>query len=514
MTADVAQQESKRAWRSGIRKKAPQVAGRQLRCPEEAFERNLKARLNEYETTAEGRDRMNRCMAELQEAVKTLGSEWCVSSFGSAANGFVTKASDLDVTCYEEPQDDRSQDDRKCQELKQSAGILGERLAPLLRKHPQFTVGEEILSARIPILKLCFEGCLEVDLSCNNTGPLHNTRLLKAYAGLDDRVRQLGVIVKLWAKENHVCGAFQSYLSSYSLTLMVLYFMQVHPKVRLPMLPVATFRYGSEADAEQRIQAARAAFKCSLSLGELLVRFFQFYSQEFYWGSEVVSVRLGSRLDVGQPFFSQLKARNTNRLHVEDPVDLTRNLNCVLGESQEMRLQTLIEEAFACLNEGKTLPMGYPSEEKGMGCRQDELDPKTRTASTLSTVPPDSGASSTDEVVADGEQTELEEATDGMNQSQSNSMHMARGLEALLLGKTLLHGSVKNPEIVATPSQTKKHVLLELLQGSQGLKNEPQAFQQSQGGSWTSSTRPRHMSKASQSIAAKVALVCTRSAAS
>jgi DNA polymerase sigma len=278
------------------------------------------------------------------------------------------------------------------------------------------------------------------------------------------------------------------------------------------MLPVAIFGDGSEADAQQRVRAARAAFKCSLGLGELLVTFFQFYSQEFYWGSEVVSVRLGSRLDVGQPFFRQLKARRMNRLHVEDPVDLTRNLNCVLGEAQEMQLRTLMEEAFAPrLTMGKELSVGYPS--KQAGPQHNKFETKGRTVSSVSTAA-DSGASSTDEAVDGEEEKEPLETGDGTDQYQSIPQHTAIELEKLLLGETVLQGSAKHAEIDASPSPTKKHALLKLLHGSQDLKGEPQAPQQAQGGSWTVSTRPRQMSQASQSIAAKVAAACKQRTAS
>lgn len=507
MTPGVAQQPSGREskHKRGCNRKSAQLAtGRQPRYPRQAFENDLKARLDEYKTTDEGKDRVLRCVAELEEAVKTLGPKWRVKPFGSAANGFATRLSDLDVTCYDEPQDGSPHGEGASLESKEPAGILGKQLAPLLRKHRQFAVREEILCARIPILKLSFEGCLEVDLSCNNTDPLHNTRLLKAYADLDDRVRQLGIIVKLWAKANHVCGAFQSHLSSYSLTLMCLYFMQVHPKVRLPMLPVAVFGHGSEADAQDRCQAAYDAFKCSLSLGELFVRFLQFYSQEFYWGSEVVSLRLGSRLDVKEPFFSQLKARSADRLHVEDPVDLTRNLNCVLGESQEMRLRKALEEAHVCLTIGKALPMGYPSERNGVCSQQDKIDTKGQTASSISTV-----ASSTEEGgVADRD--DMEEVADGADQSQRKPVHVAIELEALLLGDRALQDSARRPDMVAAPLQAEKHALLELLHGSRGLQDKPEASQRARGESQTASTWPRQMSKASQSIAAKVAAACSQ----
>ncbi|CAK9009021.1 Terminal uridylyltransferase 7 (TUTase 7) (Zinc finger CCHC domain-containing protein 6) [Durusdinium trenchii] len=198
----------------------------------------LLQELNEYEMTDKVRQRMSRCIEALEAEGKW--TKW-QSLFAWAGTGVLAllaalrtalgrrrldadrsnEFSDLDATCYElkETQDEE-------EEQKQPAEILSERLAPLLREHPEFTMAQEVLHARVPILKLCFEGELEVDLSCHNTLPLQNTKLLKAYSSLDERIRDLVITVKLWAKANGVCGASQSHLSSYALTLMAIYFMQ------------------------------------------------------------------------------------------------------------------------------------------------------------------------------------------------------------------------------------------------------------------------------------------------
>jgi len=302
------------------------------------------------------RQRMSRCIEALEAVALRLGRNWRVSPFGSAANGFGTKFSDLDATCYElkETQDEE-------EEQKQPAEILSERLAPLLREHPEFTMAQEVLHARVPILKLCFEGELEVDLSCHNTLPLQNTKLLKAYSSLDERIRDLVITVKLWAKANGVCGASQSHLSSYALTLMAIYFMQVHPKIRLVMLPVAVFKEDGNADeAEQKVEAARGWWTCSLSLGQMVLRFFQFYSQEFDWGREVVTVRIGQRRSTNDSVLIKLKGRNCQRLHVEDPVDESRNLNCVLGEMQENHLMRTIQDTYLRLQKQHSVRFGLP----------------------------------------------------------------------------------------------------------------------------------------------------------
>jgi len=299
--------------------------------------------------TQEVRERMNRCVEALKEVVLNLGPNWRVSPFGSAANGFGTKFSDLDATCYELPPTNNNE---KEHEQQPAAEILSGKLAPLLREHPEFTMAQEVLHARVPILKLCFEGKLEVDLSCHNTAPLHNTKLLKAYSVLDDNVRDLVIAVKIWAKDLGVCGASRSHLSSYALTLMAIYFLQVHPKILMPMLPVQAFKEDSDDEiGAQKVQAARSSWRCTLNLGQLYLRFFQFYTEVFTWGSEVCSVRLAQRRDASEIHLQKLKGRHHQRLHVEDPVDETRNLNCVLGEMQELQLREAIQETYGSIRD-------------------------------------------------------------------------------------------------------------------------------------------------------------------
>eukprot|EP00931_Biecheleriopsis_adriatica_P046562 TRINITY_DN26758_c0_g2_i1.p1 TRINITY_DN26758_c0_g2~~TRINITY_DN26758_c0_g2_i1.p1 ORF type:complete len:700 (+),score=143.17 TRINITY_DN26758_c0_g2_i1:280-2100(+) len=311
------------------------------------------SRLEESKPSEEDNARIERCLEALRAVIAQLGDRWRVSPFGSAANGFLTKGSDLDVTCHEvldTPED----------ENQTAVEILNKRLTPYFEEREGFAVCEMVVHARIPILKLRFEDCLEVDLSCNNTKPIHNTRLLKAYASIDSRVRDVGIAVKIWAKAAGVCGASSSHLSSYTWMLMVVYFMQVDPKVELPRLPVQAFE---NDDGEECLEAIRASWpkQCSLSVGQLLLRFFQFYNQDFYWGSEVVSLRYGSRLDVREPFFDSLKGRHHPRLHVEDPCDPARNLNCVLGEVQEFEMYAALQAAWQQMQQGLA-PEGLHSE--------------------------------------------------------------------------------------------------------------------------------------------------------
>lgn len=56
-------------------------------------------------------------------------------------------------------------------------------------------------AAKVPIVKY-WDPVLQLhaDLNVNNTLALQNTRMIKAYVQLDDRVRPLAKIVKYWTK--------------------------------------------------------------------------------------------------------------------------------------------------------------------------------------------------------------------------------------------------------------------------------------------------------------------------
>lgn len=118
-----------------------------------------------------------------------------------------------------------------------------------------------LIQAKVPILR--FRDCadqIEVDLNYNNSVGIRNTHLLYCYSkckwswcqgvlslalvgyllllfAVDWRVRPLVLVVKLWAKYHDINNAKNMTISSYSLALMVIHFLQcgVSPNV-LPCL--------------------------------------------------------------------------------------------------------------------------------------------------------------------------------------------------------------------------------------------------------------------------------------
>jgi len=294
--------------------------------------------LNQSEPSEEERKVIQACLETLEALVLGLGDTWQIHAFGSAANGFSSTQSDLDVTCFQQGvglQDSMS----AIQELKT-------KLAPLIRQEPRLQIIEEVWNARIPILKLRFDTTLDVDLSCHNLDALQNTLFLKAYSNLHVCVKKLVLCVKHWAKREKICGSQKRHLSTYALTLMVIFFMQVHHNWMLPCLP--TYSFGPDW-VHDDIKQITWPIPSPVQLTRLLYDFFCFYASDFLWSEEVVSVRLGRRAFSREMDFVKLTGVMAPRLNIEDPFLLDRNLNCTLGLEQENQLKASIQSTFNAL---------------------------------------------------------------------------------------------------------------------------------------------------------------------
>eukprot|EP00929_Paragymnodinium_shiwhaense_P117244 TRINITY_DN8760_c0_g2_i1.p1 TRINITY_DN8760_c0_g2~~TRINITY_DN8760_c0_g2_i1.p1 ORF type:complete len:903 (-),score=167.08 TRINITY_DN8760_c0_g2_i1:107-2815(-) len=313
-----------------------------------SFAADLGERLRETAPSVDEVDRVNRCLQELNGILIKSCPTWTAVPFGSQATGIALSRSDLDVACLNaDGKDSRDWEDAR------SVHLFLRNLRELLQTTTNFQVAEAVFSARVPILRIRFEDELDVDLSCRNSQPLRNTRLLRAYANSKcGAIRDLCRTIKLWAKAAKVTGACQRHLSTYAFSLMAIYFMQVDPEVQLPCLSVGAFEWGSPSLGD---------WSCPLPLHVLVARFFRFYEEQFAWGVEVVSVRLGRRQKAESRHFSHLSHRAAVRVHVEDPFQLERNLHDVLGEQQEQRLRAAFSAALHVVLAGNT-PQGLGAE--------------------------------------------------------------------------------------------------------------------------------------------------------
>jgi DNA polymerase sigma len=67
-----------------------------------------------------------------------------------------------------------------------------------------------IAAAKVPIVKMWDpELKLAADMNVNNTLALENTRMIKTYVEIDDRVRPLAMTIKHWTKQRILNDAGQ-----------------------------------------------------------------------------------------------------------------------------------------------------------------------------------------------------------------------------------------------------------------------------------------------------------------
>jgi DNA polymerase sigma len=223
--------------------------------------------------------------------------------FGSSANGFAEGGSDVDITIQvSEAMVERFGTLPKNELVKAIFNRV--RDVALSGKDPRVSFIGTVQSARIPIVKISVSN-IQCDLSINNFLPVFNTRLLASYAQIDERVVKLVHSLKKWARKHHVHGATTGHLSTYSFTLMAIFFMQVKgvypslqalatdPKVHEDSDTGATYNVAFALPGDE---AVREKMRQRQDKSVSLIDFLHFYADEFRWGSDVVSVRLG-RLD-------------------------------------------------------------------------------------------------------------------------------------------------------------------------------------------------------------------------
>lgn len=204
--------------------------------------------------------------------------------------------------------------------------------------------------AKVPIVKI-WDPELKVacDMNVNNTLALENTRMIRTYVDVDERVRPLAMIVKHWTKRRVlndagmliffiltskvgcllIFPALGGTLSSYTWICLIINFLQTREP---PIVPSLQRR---PHDDQRTADGAVSAFDANLdgligfgarnksTLGELLFQFFRYYGHEIDWETSVISVREGKVISKKDKGWHLLQ---NNRLCVEEPFNTSRNL--------------------------------------------------------------------------------------------------------------------------------------------------------------------------------------------
>ncbi|MQL74249.1 hypothetical protein Taro_006591, partial [Colocasia esculenta] len=317
----------------------------------------------------------------LQSLEKLVIKEWPNARlylYGSCANSFGVSNSDIDI-CLAIDEND----------INKSEVLL--KLADVLQSDNLQNV-QALTRARVPIVKLMdpLTG-LSCDICINNILAVVNTKLLRDYAKIDVRLRQLAFIVKHWAKKRGVNDTYQGTLSSYAYVLMCIHFLQLRSPAILPCLQVRLVPSmlsqllgfsvsGSDVDDDDDIEAGIGYgnhggliedllcmlptygeeemevtyvvkvddLECAFfdqveklrdfgaenreNIAELLWAFFSYWAYHHDYANDVISVRTGGIISKQSKDWTRRVGNDRHLICIEDPFEVTHDLGRVVDK--------------------------------------------------------------------------------------------------------------------------------------------------------------------------------------
>ncbi|XP_077087827.1 poly(A) RNA polymerase GLD2 isoform X2 [Siphateles boraxobius] len=265
-------------------------------------------------------EKKENCRAVLQRDIQTIFPGARVFLGGSSLNGFGSRTSDADLCLvFEEGTGNHRTD---------AVYVLS--LVRKLFYQLSYIERPQLIRAKVPILKFRDRvSGVEFDLNFNNTVGIRNTFLLRTYAYVEKRVRPIILVIKKWANHHCINDASRGTLSSYTLVLMILHYLQTLPE---PVIPCLQRDYPECFSPKMDIHLVPGgpsnipAFvsKNQSSLGDLLLGFLKYYATVFKWNKYVISVREAKTLPK-----NRCREWRDKFVCVEEPFDRTNTARAV-----------------------------------------------------------------------------------------------------------------------------------------------------------------------------------------
>ncbi|TQB74962.1 hypothetical protein MPDQ_003995 [Monascus purpureus] len=292
--------------------------------------------------------------------------------FGSLRNGFALPGADLDLVMTTRPSSFPQQLEAECPQVLEKAFADAGLDACLISK------------TRVPIIKLSDKSGTGIRCDINFSGRLaiYNTELLRCYALCDERIRMLGVFVKMWAKARRINSPYHGTMCSYGYILMVIHYLvnivgpPLAPNLQLAAHGKATTIDGYDVlffnnEAELRARAKiNAKFGNQQSVGSLLRGFFAYYGSRgrgaplggFDWVNKVISIRTpGGILPKADKGWNCAKVdEKGHRLRyliaIEDPFELDHNVARTVTHSGLTAIRAEFRRAHTIINRVQEIP--------------------------------------------------------------------------------------------------------------------------------------------------------------
>ena len=275
--------------------------------------------------------------------------------YGSSRNNFGTDSADLDMCMIFPPNVNIAIIDRPA---------LIERLAETLGKLGMTDVSSRA-TARIPIVQFKDpQTGFDCDISFNNPLAVANTKLLKAYSEIDNRVLPLAFVIKHWAKSRLINNPGEGTLSSYGYILCLIHYLQHRQVPVLPNLqqlppdwngdpnfrkeyPNATWQRNIEShpvdgtpcdtyfynSPRGKVHLKNFSSRNKESTAELLAGFFQYFAWEFDYRRSVVQIQSLDPVDKLSKAESDCWNQH-DRISIEDPFETWYDVAHVVKSAQ------------------------------------------------------------------------------------------------------------------------------------------------------------------------------------
>ncbi|KNA18482.1 hypothetical protein SOVF_070410 [Spinacia oleracea] len=262
--------------------------------------------------------------------------------YGSCGNSFGVLKSDIDV-CL-------AIDDPYLNKV-----VMLVKLAEILKSSNLQDV-QALTRARVPIVKLMDPVTgISCDICVNNVLAVVNTKLLRDYAEIDGRLRQLAFLVKHWAKSRGVNETYQGTLSSYAYVLMCIHFLQLRNPPILPCLQRMKATYAVTVDNIEcaffdEVEKLRDfGARNNENISKLLWGFFHYWAYCHDYPNHVISVRHGYILRKQEKDWTRRVGNDRHLICIEDPFETSHDLGRVVDKRSIKVLREEFERAAEIL---------------------------------------------------------------------------------------------------------------------------------------------------------------------
>lgn len=321
---------------------------------EESIDQQMLSLTGMYQLTEE-----NICLrflvcSLLQDIAAAYFPECRIRPFGSSVNGFGKLGCDLDMFLDLDGISGRNMKlksglslEYQLKRANSERAVTQSILSVIGECVDQFGPGcvgvHKILNARCPLVRFAHQPSgFQCDLTANNRVAMKSSELLYLYGGLDPRVRPLVFNVRCWARAHSITSSIPgAWISNFSLTVLVLFFLQRRTPPILPTLEQLRALAGP-ADRSV-IEGNDCTFVSDIrkvqlqnntdSLEKLLQEFFEFYGR-FAFGKMSIDIRKGKEQNKPE----------ASALHIQNPFEPTLNVSKNVNATQLGRFVTLCQE--------------------------------------------------------------------------------------------------------------------------------------------------------------------------